>query len=47
MRGAAAELVHLDDDGALVIDRAEVPAPLVGAANQAVQVCPVAALRLR
>jgi cytochrome P450/ferredoxin len=45
--GAAADLVHLDDDGALVIDQADVPAHLSDAAAQAVQVCPVAALRLR
>ncbi|QJY48024.1 cytochrome P450 [Pseudonocardia broussonetiae] len=43
----ASELVHLDDDGVLVIDRVDVPAHLVGAATRAVQVCPVAALRLR
>jgi cytochrome P450/ferredoxin len=45
--GAAADLVHLDDDDVLVIDQADVPPHLSGAAAQAVQVCPVAALRLR
>ncbi|MTD55413.1 cytochrome P450 [Amycolatopsis pithecellobii] len=44
---AAPDLVHLDDDGMLVIDQSDVPAHLSGAAAQAVQVCPVAALRLR
>lgn len=45
--GAAADLMHLDDDGVLVIDQADVPAHLSGVAAEAVQVCPVAALRLR
>ena len=44
---SAADLVHLDDDGVLVIDQPDVPAHLKGAAAQAVQVCPVAALQLR
>ncbi len=43
---AAPELMHLDDDGELVVDRQEVEGDLLSAANAAVRVCPVAALRL-
>ncbi|MCU1519549.1 MAG: hypothetical protein JWQ75_4270, partial [Pseudarthrobacter sp.] len=38
---------HLDDDGELVIDVPEVvDGPDIDAANAAVRICPVAALRL-
>ena len=43
---AAPGLMHLDDDGELVLDREEVDGDLLAAANAAVRVCPVAALRL-
>lgn len=43
---AAPELMHLDDDGELVIDATEVAATDLDAAKAAVRVCPVAALRL-
>ncbi|WP_300681590.1 ferredoxin [Nocardioides sp.] len=46
---AAASLMHLDDDGELILDRPEVDdadAAAVGEANAAVRVCPVAALSL-
>lgn len=43
---AAPALMHLDDDGELVLDREEVGDGDVAAANAAVRVCPVAALRL-
>jgi ferredoxin len=43
---AAPELMHLDDDGELVLDHDEVDGDLLAAANAAVRVCPVAALRL-
>ncbi|GAA2344988.1 ferredoxin [Dactylosporangium salmoneum] len=39
-------LLHLDNDGELVIDREEVGDADAGPANAAVRVCPVAALRL-
>lgn len=44
---AAPELMHLDDDGELILDIEEVPAddPRAAAAGAAVRVCPVAALR--
>lgn len=42
---AAPHLMHLDDDGELVIDVAEVAAAELEAARAAVRVCPVAALR--
>jgi ferredoxin len=44
----APELMHLDDDGELVIDQPEVAegSPEATTANLAVRVCPVAALRL-
>lgn len=44
---SAPDLMHLDDDGLLVIDQPDVPPHLATAATQAVQVCPVAALKLR
>jgi len=43
---AAPELMHLDDDGDLVIDVPEVDGVGFDAAKAAVRVCPVAALRL-
>ncbi|WAL68561.1 ferredoxin [Amycolatopsis cynarae] len=43
---AAPQLVHLDDDGELVLDREEISDTDVPLANAAVRVCPVAALRL-
>lgn len=46
---AAPELMHLDDDGELVLDREEVSdgdAAATTQANAAVRVCPVAALRI-
>ncbi len=46
---AAPHLVHLDDDGELVIDREEIEdgSADAAAASAAVRVCPVAALRLQ
>lgn len=45
---AAPDLLHLDDEGDLVIDREEIAdtGPDAAAATAAVRVCPVAALRL-
>jgi ferredoxin len=43
---AAPDLMHLDEDGELVIDRVEVDGPDLAAAHAAVRVCPVAALRV-
>lgn len=43
---AAPTLMHLDDDGELIIDVPDVHAKDLDAANAAVRVCPVAALRL-
>lgn len=43
---AAPHLMHLDDDGELVLDVVDVDAADVVAAQAAVRVCPVAALRL-
>ncbi|MGW9405787.1 ferredoxin [Arthrobacter sp. NPDC055585] len=43
---AAPELMHLDDEGELVIDVPEVDGAAVDAAKAAVRICPVAALRL-
>lgn len=45
---AAPQLVHLDDDGELVIDREDLDAGTAdaAAASAAVRVCPLAALRL-
>lgn len=43
---AAPDLMHLDEDGELVLDREEIGDAEVALANAAVRVCPVAALRL-
>lgn len=45
---AAPALMHLDDDGELILDVTEIPAdsPRTAAASAAVRVCPVAALKL-
>ncbi|MFF3503374.1 ferredoxin [Streptomyces sp. NPDC003247] len=45
---AASRLMHLDDDGELVLDVEDVAegTPEAAAAGAAVRVCPVAALRL-
>ena len=43
---AAPALLHLDDEDELVIDREDVDGDDLAAANAAVRVCPVAALRL-
>ena len=43
---AAPGLLHLDDAGDLVIDRADLGDDDLAAANSAVRVCPVAALRV-
>lgn len=43
---AAPHLLHLDDDGILHIDVDELPAGDEAAAQAAVRVCPVAALRM-
>jgi ferredoxin len=43
---AAPQLMHLDDEGELVVDVEDVDAPNLEAAKAAVRVCPVAALRL-
>lgn len=43
---AAPQLMHLDDDGELVLDVTEVDGTQLEAAKAAVRVCPVAALRL-
>lgn len=43
---AAPRLMHLDDDGELVLDREEVDEADIALANAAVRVCPVAALRI-
>lgn len=43
---AAPELMHLDDDGELVIDVPEVDGADLTAATAAVRICPVVALRL-
>ena len=43
---AAPQLMHLDDDGELVIDVPEVSDAEAPAAQAAVRICPVAALRL-
>jgi len=43
---AAPQLMHLDDDGELVLDREEVDGADAVLANAAVRVCPVAALRI-
>ena len=43
---AAPHLMHLDDDGEWVLDREEITEADLPAAQAAVRVCPVAALRL-
>lgn len=43
---AAPDLMHLDDDDELVIDQPEVGPEDLQAAQDAVRVCPVAALKL-
>ena len=43
---AAPDLMHLDDDGELVLDREEIGDADAAKANAAVRTCPVAALRL-
>ncbi|MFD7077661.1 ferredoxin [Nocardioides sp. NPDC059952] len=43
---AAPDLMHLDDDGELVIDVDEVGEADARAASAAARVCPVAALRI-
>ncbi|PWI10073.1 ferredoxin [Streptomyces sp. NWU339] len=43
---AAPQLMHLDDEGELVLDREEVEGADVALANAAARVCPVAALRV-
>jgi ferredoxin len=43
---AAPDLMHLDDDGDLVIDKPDVEGGDIEKARAAVRICPVAALRL-
>lgn len=43
---AAPHLMHLDDEGELIIDTPEVGEADLAAAQDSVRVCPVAALRL-
>lgn len=43
---AAPKLLHLDDAGDLVIDQETIGEDDLAAANAAIRVCPVAALRL-
>ncbi|MEU3345186.1 ferredoxin [Streptomyces sp. NPDC006700] len=43
---AAPRLMHLDDDGELVLDREDVGGADAASANAAARVCPVAALRV-
>ena len=43
---AAPRLMHLDEDGMLILDQIEVEGADLEAAKAAVRVCPVAALRL-
>ncbi len=43
---AAPDLLHLDDDAEVVIDKEELDAGDLDAANAAVRACPVAAMRL-
>lgn len=43
---AAPKLMHLDEDGMLILDQVEVEGADLEAAKAAVRVCPVAALRL-
>ncbi len=43
---AAPQLMHLDDDGELILDITDINNSDLPAAQDAVRVCPVAALRL-
>ncbi|MEF9907023.1 ferredoxin [Streptomyces hirsutus] len=43
---AAPQLMHLDDEGELVLDHEEVDGADIALANAAARVCPVAALRV-
>ncbi len=43
---AAPALMHLDDEGMLILDATEVEGSDLDAAKMAVRVCPVAALKL-
>ncbi|GLW48171.1 hypothetical protein Stsp02_38330 [Streptomyces sp. NBRC 14336] len=43
---AAPQLMHLDDEGELVLDREEVDGPDAALAQASARVCPVAALRV-
>ncbi|MFB7736293.1 ferredoxin [Streptomyces sp. NPDC056112] len=43
---AAPQLMHVDDDGQLVLDREEIDEAGAALANAAARVCPVAALRV-
>lgn len=43
---AAPQLMHLDDEGELVLDREQVDEADAVLANAAARVCPVAALRI-
>ncbi|NEC52152.1 ferredoxin [Actinospica acidiphila] len=43
---AAPQLMHLDDEGELVLHREEIDASDAAAASAAARVCPVAALRI-
>lgn len=43
---AAPQLMHLDDEGELVLDREEVDGADIALAQAAARVCPVAALRV-
>lgn len=43
---AAPRLMHLDEDGELVLDVTDIPVTDLEAAKAAVRVCPVAALKL-
>ncbi|MDH6239915.1 ferredoxin [Aurantimicrobium minutum] len=43
----APKLMHLDDDGELVLDVVEVDDSNIEAAKAAVRVCPVAALKIQ
>lgn len=44
---AAPQLMHLDADGELVLDAPDVPTSAAVVAEEAVRVCPVAALKSR
>ncbi|QGU06482.1 hypothetical protein COCCU_02640 [Corynebacterium occultum] len=43
---AAPALMHLDDEGELILDKVEIGPEDLDAARDAVRVCPVAALKL-